>query len=233
MNQPQALYQLQTIDHDINQCKSRLAVVEQNLGENTRVREAEQAVTAAENALTPWKTQVKDLELEIKSLDTKSANVEQRLYSGKITNPKELQDMQEELASLKRRRSTLEDTMLEAMIAIESAQAALETAQQELASVQADWQTSQNSLLEERATLKASIGELREQRSTTSQDITPDNIAIYKKNYRSKQGQVVSPLVDTHCHVCGVSQSSSIVQQVRQSKDLVFCSNCGRILAIL
>lgn len=233
MNQPQALFQLQTIDHDIQQCKSRLTVLEQSLGENTRVRNAEQAVASAEDALTPLKTQVKDLELETKSLNTKAAAVEQRLYSGQVSNPKELQDMQEELASLKRRRTSLEDEMLETMITLESTQATLQDAQESLRTAIAEWEADQGDLVGEQTRLTASLDELRAKRATALKEVSPENFSIYKKHYRIKQGQVVSPLVETHCRVCGVSQSSSIIQQVRQGHELVFCSNCGRILAIV
>ncbi|MBN2472582.1 MAG: hypothetical protein JXN59_17785 [Anaerolineae bacterium] len=233
MNQAQALYQLQQLDQDISQRKSRLTEIDALLGENTRVQAAEQTLAQAESDLAPWRTLVANLDLEIKSVAAKTESTEQHLYSGAVSNPKEMQDMQEEIASLKRRRAKLEDEMLEAMIEVENGQAAVDESSSNLKAVVAHWNTSQGDLLAEQEKLTRDIAGLREQRATIKLEITPAAMERYKHMYRSKQGQVVAPLKDSNCQVCGVSQTSKTVQEARQARELVYCENCGRILVIL
>jgi uncharacterized protein len=62
---------------------------------------------------------------------------EASLYGGKIRNPKELQDLQVEIAALKRRTATLEDEQLEAMLAVEDAETQLTEANKNLNEVKA------------------------------------------------------------------------------------------------
>lgn len=233
MNQAQALYQLQKFDQDISQRKSRLAEIEALLGEDTRVRAAGQTLAQAETDLAPWRAQAADLDLEIRSVTAKAEAVEQRLYSGAVSNPKELQDMQEEIASLKRRRARLEDDLLEAMIAVETGQQTLDEARADLEQTTAQWERDQHDLLAEQAALEQQIAAQREQRAALKTEIAPQNLEIYKRLFRTRQGQVVAPLQDSNCQTCGVGQTTKTVQEVRQARELVTCENCGRILVIL
>lgn len=232
MNQAQVLYRLQGFDQEIQQCKARLATIEQLLREDTRVRNAEQTVQEIEQGLAPLRAQATDLDLEIKAITNKAAEVEKRLYSGSVTNHKEMQDMQEEIASLKRRRSKLENDLLEAMIAIETAEAELQEAQQALSDIRTAWTEETVTLQEEQTELLARLEALRAERAALIKTIEPAAFDTYKRLYRVKQGQVVSPIIESNCGVCGVSQTSQKIQQVRQGREIVFCSNCGRILAI-
>lgn len=232
MNQAQALRQLQTIDHSISEHKSRLKEIELLLADNVAVKESNAARAEAEDALSPWRVKVRDLELEIKSITTKTGGVEQRLYSGTVTNPKEMQDMQEELASLRRRKSTLEDQLLESMIEVESHQEALDDATVTLAAVRSEWEDSQSDLVSERATRQQQLDELLENRDEAASLVEPDNLKIYSKLMRNRRGVAVAELDGQTCVTCGVGQTTTTVQQVRQARQLVYCANCGRILVL-
>ena len=62
---------------------------------------------------------------------------EASLYSGNVTNPKELQDLQNEAAALKRYLVTLEDRQLEAMLEVETAEQSKQAALDKLEGVKA------------------------------------------------------------------------------------------------
>ena len=232
MNQAQALYHLQTIDLTINEHQSRLAEIERLLGENAHVLAREQALRQAEEALAPWRAKVTDLELEIKTLNEKITTTEHQLYGGTITNPKELQDLQEESASLKRRRARLEDELLEAMIEVENGQAACLAARQDLEAVQAAWHAEQAERIDEREALRQALAELQARRQAALKDVSPEALSVYSALRASKHGYVVAELTDATCSRCGFGQTSTLVQQVRQGRTLVHCANCGRILVL-
>jgi predicted nucleic acid-binding Zn-ribbon protein len=65
------------------------------------------------------------LEDEIDMVTRKARNEEERAASGKVTSPKELTAIQEEVASLKRRQVALEDDLLERMEQRETLEAEL------------------------------------------------------------------------------------------------------------
>src|SRR5438128_1980496 len=112
----QAKQPIAELDLAIAQHRARLDEITALLGNDKQVSQARQQLDAANQALKPWQTRARDLDLEIKSLIQKIQQTDRKLYSGKVGNPKELKDMQSELVSLKRRQSQLEDEMLEAMV---------------------------------------------------------------------------------------------------------------------
>jgi predicted nucleic acid-binding Zn-ribbon protein len=231
VSQASLLYRLQTLDLGIAQRRARLQEIEIVLGQDEAVRGARQRFEAADSALKPWQTRVRDLDLEIKSLAQKIQQTDRSLYSGKITNPKELQDMQEDIASLKRRQSQLEDELLEAMMKSEEGQTAVAEAQRQLNEAQAAWAGSQVDLLDEKQRLEKEVADWQAQRQQAAAAVDLASLSKYEALRPKKRGQAVALLKGDSCVLCGVEQTSRIVQQVRQGTQLIYCESCGRILA--
>ena len=230
MNQAQALYQLQMVDLAIGENQARSAEIDRLLGDDSAIQEAAAALDEAQAALRPWTTRSHNLDLEIKTLNAKLKETEERLYSGRVRNPKELQDMQDEAAALKRRRTTLEDDLLNAMIEVEEHQARDEEASAHLAELRAERETELADLRREQTDLTGSLADLEQQRQTALQAVDADSLQIYRELRPAKRGQVVAPMVDNMCKVCGTTQNLTIAKQVRTGQGLVYCIGCGRIL---
>lgn len=227
-----ALYQLQSLDLEISARQARLAEIEAAYGDDRVLRRAQRQVKEVQAALAPQQVQVTNLDLEIKGLDSKTEGAENRLYSGAVTNPKELQDMQEEVASLKRRRAVLEDQMLEVMIAVEEQSAALESAETRLKKLRSRWEADQKALAAEKQALEAELSTLTAERATAWSALDADTQAAYQTLWRRMNGRPVATLnADGVCERCGVAQTTAVVQQVRRGdRKLAYCAGCGRIL---
>jgi uncharacterized protein len=224
------LYQLQTLDLAITQHRNRLAEIAATLGKDEAVAAARGSLENAEKALKPWQNKTRDLDLEIKGIVQKIQAADQRLYSGKVSNPKELRDLQEEIESLKRRQSQLEDDLLEAMIQVEERQAVSQDAQQALNRAQAAWTHDQGDLLVEQQRLQNELAQLELRRKQGAATIDSKLITIYETIRTKKRGQAVALLKGDSCTTCGVEQTSVIAQRVRQGSEIVYCASCGRIL---
>ena len=128
MSQARALYRLQKIDQDLESRRQRVHEIAAELEMDDVLRQAEAAVADAEQRLRPQQTRANDLSLELKSVSSQTAQLTDRLYSGAVSNPKELEDIQEKIAERKRRHAELEDRLLATMIAIDELQDELATA---------------------------------------------------------------------------------------------------------
>jgi uncharacterized protein len=232
IGQATLLYRLQTLDLAIAQHRSRLDEIAAILGDDEQVSRARAALDNANQELKPWQTRARDLDLEIKGLVQKIQQTDRLLYSGKVSNPKELQDMQDELVSLRKRQGQLEDDLLEAMVRSEDGQTAVTGAQQTLDKAQATWAGSQTDLLGEKQRLENELDDLTARRKQAAAEIDPASLAKYEALRPKKRGQPVSLLQGDSCSLCGVEQTSTVAQQVRQSAQLVYCESCGRILAM-
>ena len=96
------------------------------------------------------------------------ADYPRRWYWKFSTNPKELTDLQNDSAALRRHHATLDDALLEAMISLEDAESRERQAQSHLVDLQSEWQSNQKKLAEERgqnivAVFRCIRGQLRTQ----------------------------------------------------------------------
>ena len=230
MNRSDQLYRLQTIDLERSNGERRLEEVEAGLGESEELRQARRVLQKAEDELNHWRTTLRDLELETRSLTAKITSVEERLYSGRVTNPKELANLQNEVSYLRRRIGDLEDRQLEAMVEVEEHEAEVDSKRASLAQIEAEWSQTQKRLTEERSELEESLAHLKKERVKLERTIGAEDLALYGELCSRKGGQAVALLKGGVCQACRVTLPTSQVQQVRSGDSLSFCSSCRRIL---
>jgi len=223
------LLHLQSLDQEEGVKRRRLAEVEAALGESEALKQARRALESTQAQVKRWTLRQRDLELQTQGISDKISRSESRLYSGAVTNPKELADLQAEVASLRRRRQKLEDDLLSAMIEREEAQAAQDEAHQSLDETQARWSAQQSDLLAEREALQEKLADLQQAREEVLPSIDAGDLAAYQALRRRKGGIAVVEVVNGACGGCGVGVSPGLEWQLR-SEGLGTCSNCDRII---
>jgi len=232
MHPSKQLFQLQTLDQERDAKYRRLKVVIAALAEPEALRVAAEAVSPARADVANARTRRQDLELKVKTLEAKMALVEERLYSGKVKNPKELTDLQNDSAALRRHHATLDDDLLEAMIGLEDAESRERQAQSHLADLQSDWQSNQKKLTEERGQLEGELAALTEQRNQKIAAVAPDHVQAYQRLRHEHAGLVVGRVEEGMCNACGEEISDRLLVRTRLSEGINFCGNCGRILLV-
>jgi predicted nucleic acid-binding Zn-ribbon protein len=223
------LYRLQCLDSEGDTARHRLAEVEAALGESEALRQARRASERAQARAQKWALRQRDLELQTQGLSDKISRSQQRLYSGVVKNPKELTDLQAEVAALRRRRQKLEDDLLEAMIERDEAEAARVEAHRHLDETQARWSAQQADLMAERDVLQERLAEIEQMRAELLPNIEASDLAIYQTLRRRKRGLAVVAVRDGACGGCGVAVSPSLEWQLRRDGRAT-CGNCGRMI---
>ena len=233
MAQAEALFNLQKIDLEIIRDRKRLKEIASALEDSEVIVQAQKQVDEAQEQLKPLRADMRNLELEIQSNTDKSKQSDQRLYSGNVKNPKELQDLQNEIASLKKRNEVLEDRLLEQMMMVEEAEDTLEERTGTLETVTSEWEQEHQDLLTEKSELEADVERLFEQRNSALKNVHDDNLKLYDTMRKQKANKPISALSGRTCSICGVEQTMSTEQEVKRGAELINCSNCGRILAYI
>ena len=232
MSKAETLYRLQTIDLEIDERSRRLKEVKAILEGNEELERARQALQDGEKKLSRQRTRLRDQELEMRSLANKIASVEDRLYSGRIKNPKELANRQDEVQYLKRRKGGLEDQVLEAMIEVEESEASVTEQRERLARLEKEWQETQVRLSAEQNELMNRLSQLKAKRAKLQKTIEAGDLALYEDLRRRRYGQAVALLEGELCQACRVTLPTSKVQQARQGEALTLCGSCERILYV-
>lgn len=232
MSRTLQLYQLQTIDSEIDHTRQELARVAAQLGESEAMKQAKATLEASSKELRLAQTVMTDLDLELKSLAGKVAGEEKKLYSGKMSSAKEAANLQEEVASLKRRQSEREERLLEAMMAVEAAEEAVESAQERLSTVTAEWSADQKTLLQEREALSQKLAELESRRPVLIQPIDAADLKLYEQLRPKKAGRAVAAVKGDLCQGCGIAMASNHLRRARSGTEILTCPTCGRILYV-
>mgnify|MGYP001443382812 CR=1 FL=1 len=224
------LYQLQLLDSEWDAKRQRLTEVEGRLGETRELIQAREAVAETEQVLAGMRAQLRALELDIAGVNDKLRKNQDRLYSGKIRNPKELTGLQDEAAALRRRRSELEDEQLELMIGIEDSEAELAEREARLRQIQASWEQEQASLRAEKEQLESELAALDEERETVRARISASRLAMYDDLRERQGGTAVARLKRGICQACGVDVPTSMARAIERGEGTNFCPICNRIL---
>jgi predicted nucleic acid-binding Zn-ribbon protein len=172
------------------------------------------------------------LEDEIEMVRTKSAEVDRTLYGGTVRNPRDLMDLQEEIAALGRRQRSLEDQELEIMEALEPLEAELASIEADRLTVRAELDRLTAEVADAEAEIDEELAELTERRLAAIAPVSPEVLDEYERLRTALGGIGVARLVGSSCSGCHLTLPAVEVDRIRhgESGPMVHCSECGRLL---
>ncbi|MGH2815065.1 MAG: zinc ribbon domain-containing protein, partial [Actinomycetota bacterium] len=194
----------------------------------------DQLTAERQGSLATLRREQARLEGEIDMVTRKSTSEEARAVSGKVTSPKELTAIQEEVASLKRRQATLEDELLELMEqreTLDNELGELATRRQGFTAEQAEVTKARDAALVE---IDRELESERAAREALAPTVGEELRALYDQ-LRTRQGGVgVAALVGNTCQGCRVSISPVELAAIRKqpAEQVKRCENCRRILVV-
>lgn len=224
------LYRLQQVDSQIDQIQARLRAIQQTLENDEALRAAKDRYTSAEGQHRDADRALKLSEVEVEKQKLKIEQAEASLYGGNVHNPKELQDLQKDVASLKRYLQTLEERELESMITVETAEQEMWAANTDLERVQSNLKDQHKGLTQESETLHKNLERLHSERQAVVTDIAAQALGVYEQLRKQKRGLAITTIEDNSCEACGTTLTASQQQNARSTSQLFHCPTCGRIL---
>jgi predicted nucleic acid-binding Zn-ribbon protein len=169
---------------------------------------------------------------DVEQVKTRRKRDQDRIDAGLIANPKDLERMQHELATLERRIGVLEDEELEVMEQLETAQAGLAQLQADLAEIDARL-TELTAVRDERAgDLKAELAVVSGKRAPLVEQVPADLLALYERLRTSKGGVGAALLRARQCSGCMLSLDAGALSAIRgkDADEVIRCEECSRIL---
>jgi predicted nucleic acid-binding Zn-ribbon protein len=225
-----SLYQLQQLDSDIERVAAEAQAINAALRDDSALRQAQQALESAQRALQQRQKALRAAEQELADLAARIKTHNDRLYSGNVTNPRELGSLQQEVQHLRELHSAQEDRVLEAMAAAEEAQALAASQKTQQETADKTRQQEQTMLTERQRQVEARLAALQQRRQNQAAGCDSALLQRYEQIRRARGGKAVVLAEGGTCQGCRVSLSASDMQHLRTSADVTTCSNCGRIL---
>jgi len=233
--QQKTLLDLQGFDTKLLQLAHKRA----GLPEISAAQDAEVELGSIKMRLVAAQTEASDLKInqlkaesDVEQVVSRSRRDQERLDSGAVSAPKELESLQHEIGTLAKRQSELEDVELEIMQAYENAQQAVaELLASEIETTEKLAAVSQ-ARDELFADIDFEINFLTLQRTEMANQLPVDLIALYDK-IRADQGGIGAALIHRGaCQGCHITIDAQEIDQIRKmaADAIARCDQCRRIL---
>jgi predicted nucleic acid-binding Zn-ribbon protein len=160
--------------------------------------------------------------------------VEDKLYSGGVTNSRELEALEEERQYLQTHLGEDEDKLLELMVAVEELQAGRDSVLKTLDGLETERETQLPALRQNQEDLEKELADLSEVRKQQIPNISPQNLATYESLRKTRGGKAVARLDAGKgiCQACRIALPVGDLRKAKTSEEIVYCNSCRRILYI-
>jgi predicted nucleic acid-binding Zn-ribbon protein len=229
------LLELQELDTSTDRLEARRRHIEsgQEVDEARRLaEEAEGRVGELRMALDSIGSEERRLEHDISSIDQRIQAEQGRLYDGSVTNPKELQAIQAEVASLRSRKSRLEDEELGQMERREELEKRLPALEAALSEARERLDELEASSEREVGEIASTLGRRRAERERLVAEFDEELLELYEDLRAGKKGVGAAALRDGVCQGCHEKLSPLYLDRLKRAEGIRRCEYCRRILVI-
>jgi predicted nucleic acid-binding Zn-ribbon protein len=229
------LLDVQDLDSTIDRLEHRRAT----LPEHAEIEELYARKSALGDDIVRAETEDSDLGREQAKVDTDVEQVrarmerdQKRLDSGQVGSPKELENLQSEIESLRRRQTELEDAELDVMEQREEVQTRLSALKSELAGVEASLSDATGRRDTSLGEIAADIEKTSAQRSETAATLPGELLDLYDKLRASSGGVGAAALHRGQCQGCHLQLNTTDLVRIREAApdEVLRCEECRRIL---
>ncbi|WP_280331800.1 zinc ribbon domain-containing protein [Nocardia wallacei] len=227
------LLDLAAVDAELTRIEHRRKV----LPEQQEVQRLEAERSTRKDAAVKVEILIDDLDRDIRKLETEVDSVRKReqrdrgmLESGSV-GAKQLSELQHELTSLERRRTVLEDDMLDVMERREAAVADHQHAGANLSKAEEDLADARRRRDEALADLEVAAGRCATDRERLLTAFPAELLGIYDKQ-RAQHGVGAALLQARRCGACRIELDRGEIARIAKTDPevVVRCPECGAIL---
>ena len=230
MTTARQLYALQELDLALDQIDGEKSGAEAELDSGLVVSQIESALQDETERLLQFQSTLRIQQLEAENHRERSAHLDSQLYGGALTNPRDLNSLEQEATHARDLLQEWDAQLLELSVDEEGARSRCEALEKELAETQAAWDLRSAELAENLGRLNADREAIGGKRSTLAATLETSALRRYEGLRRSKGGLAVAKVERGLCQGCRMALPTQQQQRVRNGRQTVLCSTCGRIL---
>lgn len=227
------LLELQELDGRIRRLQHQL----DHLPEQAALDETEARDRELRDAQDEQRVELERVEAESRKLDAdldllrQRKDAEQaRMYSGSISNPKELQSLRTEIESTERRIDEQETELLDRMERAEALEASIGEYQSQRDQLTGELERLRGERDDAAQHLLAQKAELEVERDAMRDALPEDALAVYDRAAERFGGAALGHLVDGMCTGCRIDLPVAEVNILLDGPPLGSCPNCRRPL---
>jgi uncharacterized protein len=171
-------------------------------------------------------------EADVEQVRTRIDRDRQRLDAGQVSSPRDLENLQSEVASLTRRQSDLEEVVLDIMERQETAEGRRQEGVAERVTIAGDRETVTARRDASLAEIAEQAGKAADRRASVASQEPADLLALYERMREQHGGVGAAALRRGRCEGCHLSLNTVDLNTIRAADpdEVLRCEECRRIL---
>jgi len=224
---------------DLDAELSRLEHRRRGLPEHAELDRLEQRDAQLRDAIASLEAEQGDLkraqakaEADVEQVRTRIDRDRQRLDAGQVASPRDLENLQSEVASLSRRQSDLEEVVLDIMERQEAADGRRQDAAAERVTIAGDRDAVTARRDAALAEIAEQAGKAADRRASEAAQEPADLLALYERMREQHAGVGAAALRRGRCEGCHLSLNTVDLNTIRAADpdEVLRCEECRRIL---
>lgn len=223
------LIRLQDLETRVERVRAAIAAIPERLAAlDAAIAAGEEAISGAKQRLAENQVVRRGLEKDLATAQARLSRFKDQLMEVK-TN-KEYQAMQKEIAAAEHEVRSVEDRLLESLLAADERSEEVRKAEADLRSERAAAEEEGRALDAERQRLEAEIAQALSERERVVSALDPGLLALYEQVARARKGIAVAEARGGLCSICNVRLRPQVFNEIRRNEAIIQCDSCKRIL---
>jgi predicted nucleic acid-binding Zn-ribbon protein len=224
------LTSLQNIEINSKVAKLRIAEISKQYDAlDQRLRDFETLMAQETQQTDTIKKEYRDYETNVEDNLNLVAKSKDKLAQAK--NNKEYQSSLKEIEELEKKNSTLEDSMLEILDKIETAENRIKERSREHSDLSGEIEQNRLAISAEIEEKNRELEKLNKDLQEARDNIEPGLMEIFEKTKNLQANKIaMARVVDAICQGCNVNVPPQLYNELQRRDSFKFCPKCGRII---
>lgn len=223
------LWQLHQIDASLLEIQKRAAALDPGKSIMAQIKALEAELGEKGDAAKALHAEQTDLELQQKGNEDKLKRIDKELYGGSVVSPREVEMLEKEIESLKRRNSDIDTRLLELMEVVPPAQETARAIEKKIHAAKVQLKEHQKKALELKAELEANYKRFTAARPKAAAEVEKILLSRYEAIRQRHGGVGMADAKKGSCGACGTLLPERTMTLLKDDQ-VAMCDNCHRIL---
>lgn len=174
---------------------------------------------------------LKRIELDLAEKSNKIKKHQEDLYGGKISDIKELKQIQKVVANYQKEKASIEENVLDLMEKMEDLDKSISHLDEDLKVKEEEFNKRKEEMDLTKLVIKKNMNSLNIRRGEILSKITDGRLLReYELLRKEKGGKAIMEVNGSICPGCYLDLPSDVIYQLKKNRKIIICPNCSRIL---
>jgi len=223
------LINLQNYDSEITDISLFLEKIPQQINEiNSKIESSSQIVLQAKEKMVNNQKKRRDLEAEVN--DFRERIKRYKLQLNEVKTNIEYTSLLKEIEETQKKIDSFEEEIISEMLSADEIEKEINETNLKYSEAEKKYSKEIDNLQKKKKELEEKKENLLQVKEKLIPKVPSDQIKLYLKIYKKKNGIVLSPVTGEFCSMCHMRIRPQMLNELKENDKIILCENCGRIL---